>query len=1073
MLSFRRRLSAWRQINFRAVSSLLAAEFLHRLYQRHHPLLNPLRFENTLVIFRNWQATSYAPRAEWDLLGLRFGGRIVRRLDRFESEILRCLSNPRTHSTRLAECLEQTDLGQLDDAAFGDLLLEAHHTPLGEIYEVNLVQFEHALHTALRTRYLKIGDTETEKEKEEDVDVRIAQLLAAAPPTCAAGLEAAFLRLVRDVQTGAACRDAGLDARLADLTEQHRALGAAYGAATVTLDDIRYRFEAFAAQSRDEVAGRLLRLGQSLIRSEASLELEDPICRRLAELLRETGSVRDRNKALLGRITCHRVRFLEEISRRRDVPAASLRLYLLEELLALLEDGHRVPDPQIDARARRGVVFSRLEDVTWPNDAAPWVEMPRELTPDDRMLHGLCASPGVYTGTVRIVHDANDVRRMRVGDVLVSKGTDFDLALLIQMAGAVITEEGGLLSHASVLTRELGIPCLINVTGATRALSDGDIVCVDARLGRASAVSSRESDSTKPSGAEDLDADPRLLCLVDETLGTPVGGRKAHVLGLLGSWGIPIPKSLRVVPTSVCERIEQELASDVTTTLHRVARTIVQLFEGQRLVLRSSMTTEDAVDGSSAGIYESVVDVQPRVHDVATAMRTIIVAAGRPAARTYAERVTGASVSRMAVIVAPYLEFAFQGTSYSESLSDPETVLVEWFESSGSGGCPSGGGTAIELRRATLSDARRPAAPALTRDLQSVASLTVHIERVMGKPVQVEWGLRNHEVVALQARPITALAGRRASACDGLRPEHLDELVARLVAGDIPVRQGRSHVHGTFQIAGRTVIIKACTDKRRLPRLVTEHTWLSRLYPLRPYLVPEPLGFRELAGTPYYGALVTSSVEGQSLRKLLDAPDRDRRMLARQYGQALADLHDVRIDAGEVSFDGDRWRTWSDFVAGSVRQYVEDIGRLGGELPAALAAAIDDALTACADDLSPESLVPLHGDPTPDNLIFGSGRRVFVDFEVGQTGDRWLDFAIAGVLWLDDDPELWPETLNGYGRRPAEGDLLRMRVYRMLRLLRLMRGKLWIYRDGTGFAANRDQLARLLHEDRHVGVTAN
>jgi pyruvate,water dikinase len=77
---------------------------------------------------------------------------------------------------------------------------------------------------------------------------------------------------------------------------------------------------------------------------------------------------------------------------------------------------------------------------------------------------------------------------MRPGDVLVAAGTDFDLALNLTLAGAVVTEEDGILSHAAVVARERGIPCVIGVTGATSRLQTGTVVTVNGDSGTVEAT---------------------------------------------------------------------------------------------------------------------------------------------------------------------------------------------------------------------------------------------------------------------------------------------------------------------------------------------------------------------------------------------------------------------------------------------------------------------------------------------------------------------------------------------------------------------------------------------------------
>jgi len=100
-----------------------------------------------------------------------------------------------------------------------------------------------------------------------------------------------------------------------------------------------------------------------------------------------------------------------------------------------------------------------------------------------RELRGLGASPGVVRGTARIVLGPADGDKVRRGDVLVSDMTQPDLVLACERAVAIVTDLGGMLCHAAVVSRELGIPCVLGTGDATRALRDGDTVEVDGAAG--------------------------------------------------------------------------------------------------------------------------------------------------------------------------------------------------------------------------------------------------------------------------------------------------------------------------------------------------------------------------------------------------------------------------------------------------------------------------------------------------------------------------------------------------------------------------------------------------------------
>ncbi len=95
-------------------------------------------------------------------------------------------------------------------------------------------------------------------------------------------------------------------------------------------------------------------------------------------------------------------------------------------------------------------------------------------------LSGKCACPGQATGTVRIVNTASDAEKMREGEILVSYATYPELVSAMRKAAAIVTDRGGVTCHAAVVSRELGIPCVIGTKNATRVLKNGDHVHVDA-----------------------------------------------------------------------------------------------------------------------------------------------------------------------------------------------------------------------------------------------------------------------------------------------------------------------------------------------------------------------------------------------------------------------------------------------------------------------------------------------------------------------------------------------------------------------------------------------------------------
>ncbi|MDD5239699.1 MAG: phosphoenolpyruvate synthase [Candidatus Nanoarchaeia archaeon] len=102
----------------------------------------------------------------------------------------------------------------------------------------------------------------------------------------------------------------------------------------------------------------------------------------------------------------------------------------------------------------------------------------------DAILTGLPASHGVISGTVKIVHDMDELDKVQVGDIMVTKMTDPDFVPAMKRASAIVTDEGGMTSHAAIVSREMGVPCIVGTGKASTTLHDGDKITVDATHGK-------------------------------------------------------------------------------------------------------------------------------------------------------------------------------------------------------------------------------------------------------------------------------------------------------------------------------------------------------------------------------------------------------------------------------------------------------------------------------------------------------------------------------------------------------------------------------------------------------------
>jgi len=215
-------------------------------------------------------------------------------------------------------------------------------------------------------------------------------------------------------------------------------------------------------------------------------------------------------------------------------------------------------------------------------------------------LAGVPVSPGLARGraVLAVRNDESLRRRFRDGDVLVSVETDPDLVPVMRKASAIVTDQGGITSHAAIIARELGVPCVTGVAGATVIVREGNLLVVDAWRGTVEII-----DSAAPGTVErPLD---RPLHRLGEGVWpeTDRTGRKAGVLHRLRQAGHPVPEGFLVTdyvsgarPAPVAA-IEEELAF------------LAAGDAGARWAVRSSATCEDGDDQSHAGRFTTRLGV--------------------------------------------------------------------------------------------------------------------------------------------------------------------------------------------------------------------------------------------------------------------------------------------------------------------------------------------------------------------------------------------------------------------------------------------------------------------------------
>lgn len=113
---------------------------------------------------------------------------------------------------------------------------------------------------------------------------------------------------------------------------------------------------------------------------------------------------------------------------------------------------------------------------------------------------GTGTSPGRVRGRARIVHQPS-ASRLEQGDILIAEHTDPGWTPVLHIVGAVVSEEGGMLNHCSIVARELGIPAVVGIARATQRIREGTDVTVDGSAGTVH-IHSGELDRDSSTGSD-------------------------------------------------------------------------------------------------------------------------------------------------------------------------------------------------------------------------------------------------------------------------------------------------------------------------------------------------------------------------------------------------------------------------------------------------------------------------------------------------------------------------------------------------------------------------------------------
>ncbi|MBI2391771.1 MAG: phosphoenolpyruvate synthase [Deltaproteobacteria bacterium] len=167
------------------------------------------------------------------------------------------------------------------------------------------------------------------------------------------------------------------------------------------------------------------------------------------------------------------------LERPGEIPAVFF--CTVDEILAVLRGESRAIARVVELRRAE-----HARDLARPDPETTFIGRPSPVRLEalgGPLLQGHGAAPGVVRGPARVLGSPTEAARLKPGEILVTRTTDVGWTPLFLAAAGVVTELGGPLSHAAIVARELGVPCVVNANGATMRIRDGDVVRLDGHRG--------------------------------------------------------------------------------------------------------------------------------------------------------------------------------------------------------------------------------------------------------------------------------------------------------------------------------------------------------------------------------------------------------------------------------------------------------------------------------------------------------------------------------------------------------------------------------------------------------------
>lgn len=254
-----------------------------------------------------------------------------------------------------------------------------------------------------------------------------------------------------------------------------------------TISDLKARISSMDRESAKKILLENNLAAKSRVKKRVMDELKLP--KEILRLNKDAtiaNNVRNTRIDNYSRLRYNMVPVLREIAKRAGQDYDRIMEWACWEIEKFLKEKKMVPEEEIKRRQQDYIILvdgDHNEIITEKSRMKVIIQEYHLNLQKQEELKGMIAYKGVAIGKARILMDASDINKVQKGDIIVAQFTTPDFIMAMEKSAAIIADQGGITSHAAIVSRELKKPCIIDTKNATRMIKDGDLIEVDANKG--------------------------------------------------------------------------------------------------------------------------------------------------------------------------------------------------------------------------------------------------------------------------------------------------------------------------------------------------------------------------------------------------------------------------------------------------------------------------------------------------------------------------------------------------------------------------------------------------------------